>query len=140
VNAERPDPNELDDPGEAGVATFGHAPQGTRPALGVPALASPVRQGMRAALLLFSWAVALEIVALAGVRLSSDPAENAWPAFVALGLYMGLFWALVASGVSLYLPKPARPTFWSTTVLLVFLAGLLWALTCAVAATPRVTA
>lgn len=141
MNVEHREQDELDVPESAEVSAFGagRVPHGARHALGVPAPRNPVRQGTRAALLLFSWAVALEILALIGVRLSSDPVENAWSVFSSLGLYLLLFWPLVAAGVSLYLPRAARPTFWSTTVLLVFLAAILWGLTCVVAGTPRVT-
>ena len=141
MNAGPPDDDAPDAPGYTGVSAFGagRVPHGTRRAQGMAVALSPGRKGMRAALLLFSWAVALEIVAMIGVRLSRDPAESAWRVFPSLGLYLGLFWPLVAVGVSLYLPKAARPTFWSTTVLLVFMAAILWGLTCGVAGIPRVT-
>lgn len=141
MSAELPDDDALDAPGSAGVSAFGagREPHGANQALGVLPPPHSSRKGARAALLLFYWAVSLEIVTLIGVRLSQDPAENAWAVFATLGLYMALLWPLVAVGVSLYLPRPARVTFWSTTVLLVFLAGILWGLTCAVAGTPRVT-
>jgi hypothetical protein len=136
--SERPDDDAA--PGREEVSAFGagRAPRGTRHRQEPLAPRSPVRQGVTAALVLFGAAVALELVAMAGVRLSHDPNANVGNVFLGLGLFLMVVGPMIAGVVSLRLPKAARGPFWSAGVLCAFMAMILWGVTCAVSGTPRI--
>lgn len=98
---------------------------------------SPVRQGVRAALILFAIAVGVELVTLALVRLSGDPDANVFSAFLFAGLLIFVVGLYAALTISERLPPAARGPFWAMGVLCAFLSMILWGVTCGLAGTPR---
>jgi hypothetical protein len=102
-----------------------------------PPSRSETRMAVRAALTLFGVATLLELVTLAGVRLSSDPDGNV-PVFLPVGMLIFVGGLLAAVAVSIRLPRSSRATFWGLGVICIFASVILWGVTCALAGTPRI--
>jgi hypothetical protein len=98
---------------------------------------TPVRQGIRAALIIFAAAVGLELLGIVMVKLSSDPRDAVVTVFFYIGMIVFVVGLWTAMTVSNRLPPAARGPFWAMGVLCAFLSMILWGVTCAVSATPR---
>ena len=102
------------------------------------AAATPLRQGITAALALFAVAVMVELLALGGVRLSGDPDANVGGVFLTIGFLIFVGGSIAAIAVSARLPRAARGPFWAMGVLCAFATVILWGVTCGLAGTPRI--
>lgn len=99
---------------------------------------SPVRRGVTAALTLFAIAVAVELIALASVRMSPDPDAHVVNVFLGTGMLIFVAGLYAALTVSARLPREARLPFWAMGVVCAFLTMILWGVTCGLAGTPRI--
>ena len=133
--AERPDPVHEAPAAERGeVSAFGAGrpvPRGEHPARREPP--SLTWQGVRTALAMFVVSGCISVGTLAWARLSGASSDEAFSAFVAVGVGMGIVAALAAPAVSLWLPRGARGPFWSTGIIMAFLGFILWGGTCGLA-------
>ncbi|HEX8243894.1 MAG TPA: hypothetical protein VF541_10370 [Longimicrobium sp.] len=129
-----PDDAPAPDGGEPSAYGSEREPYAEEPA--APAM-SPVRQGVRAALILFAIAVGVELATLALVRLSGDPDANVFSAFFFAGVFIFVVGLFAALTISNHLPYGARKAFWAVGIVCAFLTMILWGVTCGLAGTPR---